>query len=140
MGRFFSGQKGQSVVELALVLPILLLLLLCIMEGGRIFAGYVELQSAARDGARYASVYKDKTGTDIKDYVKTRLSLLNPATLDESSGGVSNFQYLKQTTTDKKESWVELTLKYPMEITTPIISVLIGNPFNLQVKMVMRSE
>ena len=55
MKRLMRNQKGQAVVELAIVLPILILLFMAILEGGRIFTGYIELQTAARDGARYAS-------------------------------------------------------------------------------------
>lgn len=46
--------KGQSLVEFALVLPILLMLLLGIIEGGRIIWAYVTVQNTAREAARYA--------------------------------------------------------------------------------------
>ena len=46
--------KGQSLVEFALILPILLMLLLGIFEIGRVIWAYITVQSAARDAARYA--------------------------------------------------------------------------------------
>jgi hypothetical protein len=46
--------KGQGLVEFALILPLLLLLLLGIIEGGRIIWAYVTVQNAAREAARYA--------------------------------------------------------------------------------------
>ena len=46
--------RGQSLVEFALILPILLLLLLGIIEGGRIIWAYITVQNAAREAARYA--------------------------------------------------------------------------------------
>lgn len=136
MRKLIRKSKGQSAVELALILPILLFLLFGIIEGGRIFAGYIELQHAARDGTRYASVHTDKSPADIKQYVKDRLVMLDPAKLDEAG----NFQFQRKMSADKKDAWVELTLNYPLEIVTPIISSLTGNPFDLQVRMVMRSE
>ncbi|MFC1975648.1 TadE/TadG family type IV pilus assembly protein [Chloroflexota bacterium] len=47
-------QKGQSLVEFALILPLLLMLLLGIIEGGRIIWAYITVQNAAREAARYA--------------------------------------------------------------------------------------
>jgi hypothetical protein len=53
--RLFSGlpsrNRGQSLVEFALVLPILLFVLVAIADFGRIFATGVELEAATRDGA-----------------------------------------------------------------------------------------
>jgi hypothetical protein len=45
--------RGQSLVEFALILPILLLLLLGIIEGGRIVWAYITIQNAAREATRY---------------------------------------------------------------------------------------
>ncbi|MCU0498143.1 MAG: pilus assembly protein [Anaerolineae bacterium] len=50
-----SHRKGQTLVEFALTLPILLLLIFGIIEFGRIFQAWVSLQNAARAAARYAS-------------------------------------------------------------------------------------
>jgi hypothetical protein len=48
---------GQNLVELALTLPVLLLLLFGIIELGRTFLIYSEVSNAAREGARYAVVH-----------------------------------------------------------------------------------
>ncbi len=48
--------KGQSIVEFALVAPILVLLLFGIIEFGRIYETVNVLTSAAREGARVAAV------------------------------------------------------------------------------------
>jgi Flp pilus assembly protein TadG len=49
-------KRGQSVVEFALVIPILLLVLFGITEFGRAWATQNVLTSAAREGARLAVV------------------------------------------------------------------------------------
>lgn len=53
--------KGQTLAEFAITLPILLLLLFGIVEFGRIFQSWVTLQNAARTAVRYASTgqYKE---------------------------------------------------------------------------------
>src|SRR5512141_3013144 len=48
------ARRGQTLVEFALTLPILLLLLFGIIEFGRIFQAWVTLQNAARTAVRYA--------------------------------------------------------------------------------------
>lgn len=50
---------GQSVVEFALILPSMLLLILGVLEFGRLFYIKVALQNAAREGAYYLSYYPD---------------------------------------------------------------------------------
>ncbi len=49
-----SKQKGQTLVEFALILPIILLVFFVIIESGRLFHAYITVQHAARTGARYA--------------------------------------------------------------------------------------
>nr|WP_218043342.1 TadE family protein [Oryzomonas sagensis] len=50
------GSKGQALVELALILPILLLLILGVMEFGRAFYMKNMLTNAVRHAARKAAV------------------------------------------------------------------------------------
>jgi len=47
--------SGQSLVEFALVLPILLLMVLIVLDFGRVFSGWVALTNAARVGANFAA-------------------------------------------------------------------------------------
>jgi len=51
--------KGQSLVEFALVLPLLLLLVIGAIEFGRLFFIKIALTNAAREGAYYLSLYPD---------------------------------------------------------------------------------
>lgn len=51
-----SGAGGQALVELALIVPVMLLLLLIAVDFGRLFFSYVEINNAAREGAQFASV------------------------------------------------------------------------------------
>lgn len=141
MKKFIRENRGQAMVELALVLPILILLLLGIMEFGRIFAGNLELQNAARDGVRYAAIHiqevKDPDiiawkNDSLTPWVNGRLLLLDSSKV--------NITFNKNESADKKDVWVTVLLRYPLEITTPVISSIIGSPVNLRAQMIMRSE
>ena len=55
--RIHRGERGQSAVEVALVLPVLLLMLAGMVDFGRAFRGYIVVNNAAREGARYGSLF-----------------------------------------------------------------------------------
>lgn len=133
MKELLFSKKGQSLVEFALVLPVLLLILLGIMEFGRILGGYVELQSAARDVTRYAAIHNEvDTSGEIVPLLDERLTLIAP---EKVVVGFSRTE-----SADKKDIWVEVTLNYPMELMTPFFGSIIGDPFILNSDMVMRVE
>ena len=50
-----SRRSGQSTVEFALILPVLLLLGLIAVDFGRIYLGYINLQNMARIAANFAA-------------------------------------------------------------------------------------
>lgn len=47
-----KNEKGQSLVEFAIILPILLLVVMAILEFGMMLNNYLTIQNAAREGAR----------------------------------------------------------------------------------------
>lgn len=57
MTNLWKRGKGQSLVELAIILPILLIILLGIIDFGRVFYAYVTITNASREGARYGSLH-----------------------------------------------------------------------------------
>lgn len=52
-----QNEKGQSLVELALSITVLLVLLAGVVDLGSIFFQYMAMRDAAQEGASYASVY-----------------------------------------------------------------------------------
>jgi hypothetical protein len=54
--------RGQALVELAIVLPVFLVLLMGIFDLGRVIWARNSLENAAREGARYAIVHGDSSG------------------------------------------------------------------------------
>lgn len=51
------GDRGAAAVEFALIVPILLLLVVGIIQFGRVFSLQIQLSGAANAGARYLAVH-----------------------------------------------------------------------------------
>ncbi len=54
---FARAEDGQNIVEFALLLPLLMYILMGIIQFGFIFAAYLTLNNAVREGARWGSIY-----------------------------------------------------------------------------------
>ena len=52
-----EGERGQSLVEFALVLPVFLLLLFAIVDFGMGFNAWITVTNSAREGARVGAVH-----------------------------------------------------------------------------------
>ena len=59
-------ERGAVAVEMAIVLPLLLLILIGTMEFGRVFNVQNSLTQAAREGARHAAIKYNKPGLDVE--------------------------------------------------------------------------
>jgi Flp pilus assembly protein TadG len=62
-------ERGQSLVETAVVLPILFLLLAAVIDFGRAFDVYIVLTNAAREGARFGAVNPELTDEEVQEIV-----------------------------------------------------------------------
>jgi len=70
--RFAHSERGQELIEFALVLPLLLLLVLGIVDFGFLFQRLEVVTNAAREGARIAVLTGYGT-TDVQDRVNDYL-------------------------------------------------------------------
>lgn len=58
-------ERGAVAVEMAIILPLLLLILIGIIEFGRVLNVQVSLTQAAREGARHAAIHHDDESLDV---------------------------------------------------------------------------
>lgn len=72
------GERGAVMVELALVLPVLVLLVFGIVEFGRGYNASIQLTSAVREGARERAL----GGDDVATEAATRLAATGLTTSD----------------------------------------------------------
>ena len=64
--RFARSERGTQLVELAIVLPILLVLFATVAEFGRFFYTYTTLSKATRSAARYLTTAPANGANDAK--------------------------------------------------------------------------
>lgn len=74
-------QRGQALVEFALVLPILLLMVIGIMDFGRALFVYSEVSNAAREAVRYAAVNPGEC-EEIANRARSMFSLPTSSPID----------------------------------------------------------
>ena len=63
-GREKKHEKGQSMVEFALTLPILIVILSGLIDVGRMYFAYIFLEEAAAEAALYVSLHPDCVQAD----------------------------------------------------------------------------
>ncbi|MGN7297719.1 TadE/TadG family type IV pilus assembly protein [Ferdinandcohnia sp. SAFN-114] len=137
-----KSQKGQSLVETALILPIILMILFGITDFGRIFHAYLTLDHAGREAARVATV-----GSDLGTIQTTISNATDTLESDDPSNpkmvgktvyfGSTVVTDASATPTSGEEVKIELT--YEVDFLTPIIGQIIGE-FDLKDTTVMRVE
>ena len=84
-----QSQHGQAAVEIALLLPILLLILFGVIITGFIFYAHIQVSNAVREGARAGSVYRndhfDSSGTILTLATVVQNGIYNPSATPPSS-------------------------------------------------------
>lgn len=125
-----KDERGQALVEMALILPILLLLLAGILDVGRMLFSYENLQMAAQEAVRLGGLGKDdQTITNFADNYqklgdpKYLIVNISPDDTDRHSG-----------------DYVTVTLKYPFTFDTPLISKFFPNPYYIETQSTIRVE
>ncbi|MGH2378806.1 MAG: TadE/TadG family type IV pilus assembly protein [Candidatus Limnocylindria bacterium] len=98
MRRFTAEETGQNIVEFALLLPILMYILMGIMQFGLVFAAYLTINNAVREGARWGSISVYDTSSDPavndetrQDGVRERIIVGRGILNIPTSGSTSNF-------------------------------------------------
>ena len=71
-------KRAQSLVELAMVLPIILMALLVCLQYGLLFFAHLSVMNAGRDAGRWVAVHPHNTDVVTEGRIKDRL----PANLD----------------------------------------------------------
>jgi len=115
--------RGQGLVEFALILPILLLILLGILDFGRILFIYVNLFNAAREAGRYALVDPGNQAR-IQQEARDRIFLVPPEAVNITiwyDQGPPTYQTITDPNHLVAGDRVIIDLRYDAEFITPLI-------------------
>ncbi len=126
----WRDERGQALLEMALVLPILILLLLGVVELGQVTYSYITVNNAARAGARVASV--GGTDSDIAAAVQQASPALTSADLTVNISPVQGSRQSGQPVT--------VDVRYPVTLVMPIPQGIIPNPVIVEAAETMRVE
>lgn len=130
-----SKPKGQSLVEFAILLPVLLLISIVVVDLGRAVYYYSAIHNAAREGVRYGIIYPDDPdgmrnttieyafGLGLKDVEVIFADLGDPQIIDDICNPT-----------------VKVKVEYAFTPATPLVSNLLPGGIILKSEAVMRTE
>lgn len=128
--KLVGDRQGQALVEMALVLPILLLLFMGIFEFGRIMSAALIISDLARDGVRHGVVgYSDQS---IRNLIEERCVWLEPERLVIEISPASGSR--------AKGDPLEVRVHYSLPLVAPFLPSLVPNPYPLESYCTMRVE
>ncbi len=136
---FGKIEKGQSFVEMAVGLIILLILLAGIVDVSRTILVKMSLQDAAEEGIIYGSAFPANC-TQIKYRVLNNLYKLNGMTLDMITVTYDNVACPASGVLTGKVMKVSITYNFP--VSMPFLGAAIGSTRNITVEskgIVLRS-
>lgn len=128
------GQRGASLVEFTIVVPILALLVFGTIDFGHAYSTWIELRSGAREGARIGVVNGAATTDELITKTVQRVGLSSPplavaVQLENTNGN--------GTTGDIGDNLV-VCLRYPLTSLSGVLSPFLQG--TLKAKAVMRME
>lgn len=113
-----KGEQGQSMIEFALLVPLLLLLVCGVFDIGRLMYSYAHLQMDVQEAARLGGL--GKSDAAITAFAKDNEHLGDPANLQVT---------ISPAEADRKSGeYVTVTLEYPLPYITPLISQVLPAP------------
>lgn len=114
------NKKGQALVEFIIILPIFVMMLLCIIDIGKIIFFQNSLEGKMED---VIMLYKNE---NTYDYILKKLR--------------QEDKDLKLEIANDNNEFIEIKLIKEVEIITPGLNLILGNPHNLDVKRVIYYE
>ena len=124
-----KSEKGQALVEFALILPIALLILCAVIDFGWLFAHELILSSAVRDGARVGI-----TCADDSDFsARVNSCVLNDASICDAAS--------LSITPAVSGGDVIVRANYTLQMLTPMAPLIVGGmTYNIEASCTMKAE
>src|SRR6478672_4690593 len=122
------GGSGQSLAEFVMTIPMGLLMVLCGLDFGRVFLGWVALNNAAREAANYAAMNPDAWTLPYNLAVQAeynRLVTTEASNINCTLGAVPDPTFGSGTSIGAP---AEVKLTCSFGLITPFIGIITGNP------------
>jgi Flp pilus assembly protein TadG len=126
------GRRGQALVELAIILPVILLLLLGALDFGRVYYAQITITNAAKEGVLVAS----RGGTFVTNAACSATNTVMCAVLTEAKGGFVGVDQAKVIQNPSGNvvcpsnaavgTTVSVSVNAPFRLITPFIGVIFG--------------
>jgi Flp pilus assembly protein TadG len=138
------SERGQALVEAALITPVVLLIMVGIFEVGRAYQTWQVLTNAAREGAR-AAVVPGANGVTVRELVKKYMT-------DGQLGGVATATVTVNQAASINVNGASIgaslvTVDYPFSfmVLQPVARLVVknstaGSPLTMRVTSLMRNE
>ena len=120
---FVHGEGGATLVEFAIVAPVLILTLVTCFDFARALNAYVIVANASREGARYASIHPGATDTEVHDFVSTRVAPLDPDAVTVEVSAYSRTSDPRWATSAPAPGTVTVTVRYSWTSVTGLVGV-----------------
>lgn len=127
--QYLKNNRGQALVEFALILPVFMLLVVGMLEFGVIINQYLVVAEAAREGARSAAL--GNTNATVTTVSKAAASPINTSQLTVTISPTANRTSGTQVT---------VTVANPVQSITTMMSPFFPAGFTVQGIATMRME
>lgn len=132
MKKLLRSESGQALVEMAIVLPILLMLIMAILETGWLFSNKLMLDNVCREAARSAISAAAEGNNNEKSLARVE-SLLPTYAQGKVTAEIS---YSNETAFRKGD--VQVRLRYQLKPITPLVGIFVPEDYNLQSSCTMK--
>lgn len=119
--KFIKKEHGQSIVEFAIVLPLLLLIVCAIIDFGWLFYNQLNLQNSVREGARFGAVNAGNS-----DCIALTQAKINDVAVD-SIKEVMNIDITFSTPLTPCDGDISVTVTSTIRILTPVLGIFYDN-------------
>ena len=119
--KFIKNEKGQSVVEFAITLPVLLLVLCAIIDFGWIFSNKMLITFSSREGARYGIV--KATEEDAVTLISDKTLSVVPTYLRDDTNVNVEFSDI----TNVSEGDITVTVTSYIKALTPLRGIFVSD-------------
>ena len=124
-GAFFND-SGAAAVEFALILPLLLILIIGLIDFGRMGFTQVSVTSASREGARYSSLYSSGLSSTqlITDFVQTSSPLTAKVSQLDSAGVLTVTSSMCSSTQSGENTSVVVSTNFKWLLPVNLITIV----------------